>query len=980
MSGPWWRRRRDDPVDTPAAPPPPATPPPAQSGPPALATTPTGDLRRPPGPLSPQQERVWDVLERCPAPYPDPVGIFTLLERLADPTVDTPLALVELGRATTDGGPVRLLARDSRPDAGGVDLLPFVLVVRLDAEPPAVTPQVHVLTPDLDVAVVPRRSGGDRVAVLHPVGDPAAMTGAWWLVVLSGVDGDLVAALRDLLVRSEPSEEAAGIGRAMLGDVDVIPPGGPEPVPGPDAFAPDRFDCFPEVAVLGADPPPLPTPAWPPSSGPAPAVPLDAFDPDVRDPAVEGLAEVFGSQVAWPVVVAPEYSWAARLRCAPPPEWAVVRHLRLESGYRVREDRGRRLLLADEGTARLVATVLDVRSLPAEGILHHPISRLRLLHERLLSVAGLRPGAARWTTVLSHDFGLDELLDGAGRPAVLDELLDDWGRPAGFSVACDTGMSSSPISATGAADGSPLLVVVAGAADPLRSGALAHAERLARALWVRSGGDLNDPSADVWTWVRPPGWTAVEELELTTETTLVRVRLEPVPPGTTLEEWERDVADRSPFLRERRDHDRSTVTVDGLTAARVHVFDWQPSGRGRLLTTTCTGVADDPVDPVGFSLVTETDLESGTRPPNVRELLRWIGVGRTSAQRRPTPGSEGSGATGSEAPGPVADAPAPPPAPPSPAPLLPGVDVLERAVPVPPPPSESTPGLEGWPRAAGDAEAVPVLVPPPPDGDTVWVADLALWPGDDVHRGDRLATVVTAAGRALALTSPCTGIVDGFLRDEGQSRVAGKALLRVVPEPPHRYTAPDGGTTDAQREVWSALDPLLAETPHPRDLARRLRDLPGLVSRRDHALRWPDRDERRSHLMPSGHLRPVHVHVFGGGSLTGLLSDAGPLPPFVLLHAPSALESTAFLSAEARRAVRESDDPWLHVITPDVPTELGRRLLDPPDGSGTAPGGERRLVTTVRWRASASAVLVELDDPDARTLALVEGARRPPRG
>jgi hypothetical protein len=47
--------------------------------------------------------------------------------------------------------------------------------------------------------------------------------------------------------------------------------------------------------------------------------------------------------------------------------------------------------------------------------------------------------------------------------------------------------------------------------------------------------------------------------------------------------------------------------VPGLDAARLDRFDWQPSGRGRLLTTVVAGVSGAD----GFSFVFEVPLEGG---------------------------------------------------------------------------------------------------------------------------------------------------------------------------------------------------------------------------------------------------------------------------------------------------------------------------------------------------------------------------------
>ena len=64
----------------------------------------------------------------------------------------------------------------------------------------------------------------------------------------------------------------------------------------------------------------------------------------------------------------------------------------------------------------------------------------------------------------------------------------------------------------------------------------------------------------------------------------------------------------------------------GLAAARLHRFDWQPSGRGRVLTTVCVGVTGGAARLAGFSLVCEVSLEGDQISVQPDEILDWVRV------------------------------------------------------------------------------------------------------------------------------------------------------------------------------------------------------------------------------------------------------------------------------------------------------------------------------------------------------------------
>ena len=616
MGARWWRRgkrpspeagiRQPDRVPTP----PPATPAPEPGG---------GFFRRPNVVLTAQQTRVWDLIERWDPPYPDPVGVLTLLERLADDrSPDRPVALVDLGRARHGPGAARLLGYpgSAAPDAQTAAVPPFVLLVALDAEPPAAPPTLTVLTPDLGAAVLDASlSGGaplpppGKVCIVHRMpGTTDVVTTGWAVHVLADVAPALGERLTEVLGRPAEDPEAADLAQTML-SLGEGPPAGGAPMPPPAPPAPPVQ--FPAPAILGDVPPPLP------GTVPGMSRSVPAPDPGLRDLAAEGLAELFGpatgagSPRRQDVDGAPASRWAARLVCSPPPDWAVARTLTLDAhGRWVRGPQPSMLL--EDGVCRVVAALLDVRSLPAAGTLHPPLSRLRMLHERLVPPTGAVPAEARWSTLL-------------GGPAILDELVGyGTGVPAVVSLASDTSMApddSLADSTPGAGGPAPVLAVVAGTAAAPRAGLLDHVEPLAAMLRQPPGPISSVPP----TWVVPAGWTGTEELQVSTETYLARIRLETLGPGATLDTWEDELYRRAPYLRDYRELGVRDVTVDGLAAARLRRFDWQPSGRGRLLTTVCVGVTADDV-PAGLSMITEVGLEDGELDVQPDEILGWLRV------------------------------------------------------------------------------------------------------------------------------------------------------------------------------------------------------------------------------------------------------------------------------------------------------------------------------------------------------------------
>ncbi len=198
------------------------------------------------------------------------------------------------------------------------------------------------------------------------------------------------------------------------------------------------------------------------------------------------------------------------------------------------------------------------------------LSRLRTLHERMLPPAVRYPVAADWYEL-------------AGRPAVLDRLATRPGGPvAGFCLAADIGPD--------------LGLAVVGSAPSNREVAL---QQVAIPLAA-----LARPLGDGLAWALPTRWHRTEQLQMTTETLQAFVRLEPLLPGADPAAWRREVFARAPFLRDAKMLGDRTVEVRGVGPAQLERFDWQPSARGRTLTTVVT--ATTPTD--GFSFVFEIPI------------------------------------------------------------------------------------------------------------------------------------------------------------------------------------------------------------------------------------------------------------------------------------------------------------------------------------------------------------------------------------
>lgn len=336
--------------------------------------------------------------------------------------------------------------------------------------------------------------------------------------------------------------------RRLLEQAAQQPPGAPMPPPAPGPPPPR----FPEPATPGAPPPPLPHPEprfVEPSYGPQPDSTID--------PALEN-----GFTSLEP--------WRQRLRAATEGKWSGA--TLLQATGPLRHSQGPDVAFLDEAPLQLTLAHLPIRSLNPVPSPTPLLSRLRMLHERMLPDAVRYPVSADW-----YELG--------GMPAVLDRLAQSPGGPAaGFSLAAELGPD--------------LGLVAVGSAPPSREDALV---RVAIPLAATGRATPNG-----LTWCTPPLWSRTEELTLTTDVLQATARLVPLPQGWGLAEWTDSLFAQAPFLRDMRDLGTREVRVPGVEIARLQRFDWQPSGRGRLLTSVVSGISDD----VGFSFVLEVPFEA----------------------------------------------------------------------------------------------------------------------------------------------------------------------------------------------------------------------------------------------------------------------------------------------------------------------------------------------------------------------------------
>ena len=560
--------------------------------------------------LSPQQEQVWRLLAAWSQEHEQPRNLLRAVSSRCEPWSREPTGLRRLPYGVSWNDTAVAVFGFPGGALDSARLPAFVLAVSVDpllADEQA--PVAHVFTPDLGLHLMRLPMEGPPPATVPGVALPPPLE-QWRLALMwqapAHRDGQS-AELPDTLdghgvFFTCGSDELEELLVEMLGVAQAQGSRTASPDPGPASSGSAVWEekPFPDQASPGRPPPPLPG---------AVTLPLGtAAPPSVAgDWGVAGTTDPSATALEW-ALSARDSPWRARLVANPPPHWAAVRILHLRAGRRTGHSGGRPVMLEEDGVCEFVAAVLDVRSLPAAGIMHSPLSRLRMLHERLLTVAPGTPAESSWGHLL-------------GQPAVLDRFVDlQTGLPSGFALSCDTGLPE-----VGTGRDLPLLAVVAGTAPSYRSALLDRGEDVAAFLEQPPGPIASAPPV----WIVPPQWEATEELQLSTETTVATLALAPAWSRMTLLDWEDHEFGRTPFLRDKRDHGVWDVSVPGLAAARLHRFDWQPSGRGRTLTTVCFGVTDpDPSGrPSGFTVTIEKPLssaESMAEPADA--LLGWVGV------------------------------------------------------------------------------------------------------------------------------------------------------------------------------------------------------------------------------------------------------------------------------------------------------------------------------------------------------------------
>ena len=354
----------------------------------------------------------------------------------------------------------------------------------------------------------------------------------------------------DLEVAS-PSQVAEILRQAEAARARLQGPGpaGPMP-PMPPMPAPSPQPRFPAAAQPGTPPPPLP------ESGSRFVDPVYPDPPDgYVDPVLDdGLANRQG--------------WRSRLQATPIGDWSIAHLLRADAPMR----RSRTGAFVMERGLRITVATLPERSLNPAPPGVPLVSRLRMLHERLLPRDVYCPVSAAW-----YELG--------GQPAVLDRLAQTPGGPtAGFCLSTelehDLGLLAFGFAPSGRRDALVQVGIPLAATARISRGAV-H-------------------------WATPPGWSRAEELQLTTDMLQATVRLEPLGDGWGLQEWTDSLFADAPFLRDMKTVGDREVTVPGIEVARLRRFDWQPAGRGRMLTTLIAGVTGG----LGFSFVFEVPFDA----------------------------------------------------------------------------------------------------------------------------------------------------------------------------------------------------------------------------------------------------------------------------------------------------------------------------------------------------------------------------------
>ena len=290
-----------------------------------------------------------------------------------------------------------------------------------------------------------------------------------------------------------------------------------------------------------------------------------------------------------PAVVRP---WPGLLTVDLGPEWAVSSLRRMRGPMRVSGWGG----LLDEESFTLLRAVVPDRALdPAENPYRSVADRLRLRFRNQLPPGSAPTGEREPCRIGPLAGTCDRFSDGLGGP------------PRAFIAAAGTGEAD--------AAGSPLGVVVLASGPPERY------DTVAGTGWTLA--TTAGPVGAARSWVRVDGWWWQETLQLDAGDRIATASVEQVW-QRDLDEWTDEVFARAPFLRGKRSLGDRPVRVDGMTRARMYRFDWQPSGRGRMLTNVVVGIRDD----VGFQLVMELPFdEDAALSATLDDLVPSLRVG-----------------------------------------------------------------------------------------------------------------------------------------------------------------------------------------------------------------------------------------------------------------------------------------------------------------------------------------------------------------
>ncbi len=660
----------------------------------------------------------------------------------------------------------------------------------------------------------------------------------------------------------------------------------PAPSPGGRPAPPP----FPALAIRGETPPPLPS--------------IGAWSAD--RPVLEHPGPL--SDVALERGLSGLQTWSARISVSPS-QWSVATLLHADAPLRTATTPGGGWAFLDEARLRVTAAGMPADSLPDAPPRTPLLSRLRMLHGRLLPPFASRPVTASW----QHLGGQDAVLDLFTQPA--------GGRVTGFSLAAEAGAGG---------------VVVVGSAPPDREETLARVALPLASVASGDGGTLR--------WAVLPGWTTAEEAQITTPSVLATARLAPLPQGARdVDAWTDHVPAQGPFRRDLREHADRRVRIRGLAQARIRRFDWQPMMSGRLLTTVVTGVAAGD----GFTLVVDVPLSREDVLGDVEALLDLVEV------RRPEVPQQVGGTPGLSvawpAPQPVAapppapppppaeggEGPLPPPTGPTPIPLawrlLPSVDALvvaaadvragtpDEGAPDPrspdvaaverslhrmlrPGPSGSgtTPEVEavvrerltGWFRGAADAGVGPAPAAPGDLPGLLWataalLAEAAARSRDSAADESGLASVLDRAGAAL-----------------GDPPVMPNPLAVAVPvRRPLRYRLTTGYDGGSGHLLWAADAAARDRWDHPVDhfdlpvplaLARRVQ---ALVDRYD--LDHPHVGTEHRPMTPAERLDFHREHTAVLAELGQVLGSAYAIEDRVLAPSPAPLPAALPATVDA---------------------------------------------------------------------------------